>query len=87
MIKSKRLYTVLAVLVSALTCIYLVLTFVFELDPLFVQMLYGAIYIVVLIIMSFILMCKLRNRFYDFYDEYGCLLRTIFIIQALSLLI
>ena len=37
--------------------------------------------------MSFILLSKLKNKFDDFYAEYGCYLWTVFIIQALSLLI
>ena len=37
--------------------------------------------------MGFILLSKLKNRFDDFYAEYGCYLWTVFIIQALSLLI
>ena len=58
-----------------------------DLYPQEIQMLYSAYYIVVLIPMSFLLMFILRIRFENFYDEYGCLLWTIFIIQALSLLI
>ena len=39
------------------------------------------------ITLGFTLLSKLKNRFDDFYAEYGCYLWTVFIIQALSLLI
>ena len=37
--------------------------------------------------MSFLMMCKLRIRFEDFYADYGRFLWTVVIIQAISLLI
>ena len=37
--------------------------------------------------MGFVLLSKLKNRFDDFYAEFGCYLWTVVIIQALSLLI
>ena len=46
-----------------------------------------AIFSVAIIWMSFVLMCKLRHRFDDFYGEYGCYLWTIVTIQALSLIV
>ena len=33
------------------------------------------------------MMCKLRVRFGDFYIEYGCFLKTVVIVQAISLII
>ena len=36
---------------------------------------------------SIILLSKLKNRFDDFYAEYGCFLWTIIITQALSLIV
>ena len=73
------------VLTTVVSSIYLVLIFIY--NPLAVQMIFSALFTVMLIIMSFILMRKLRNLFDDFYAEYGCLLWTNLIIQALSLLI
>ena len=50
------------------------------------QWIRGAIFTVVLVFMSLLMMCKLRIRFNDFYTEYGCFLWTVVIIQAISLL-
>ena len=45
-----------------------------------------AVFTIILSIVNVILLCKLRNRFDDFYADYGCSLKTIFIIQVLSIL-
>ena len=47
----------------------------------------SAIFSVVLVFMSFLMMCKIRIRFSDFYADYGCFLRAVVIIQAVSLLL
>ena len=47
----------------------------------------SAIFTIGQIVMSVFMMCLLRNRFDDFYAEYGCFLWTVVTIQALSLLI
>ena len=46
----------------------------------------SAVFTVVLVCMSLLMMCKLRIRFSDFYADYGCFLWAVVIIQALSLL-
>ena len=52
-----------------------------------VQCIFSTIFSVMIILMSLLVMCKLRIRFDDFYAEYGCLLWAVFTIQALSMLI
>ena len=47
----------------------------------------SALFTVGQIFMSVLMMCKLRKEFDDFYAEYGCFLRTVVTIQAISLLI
>ena len=51
------------------------------------QWISSATFTVVLVFMSLVMMCKLRVRFEDFYAEYGCFLRTVVIVQAISLII
>ena len=51
-----------------------------------VQWVNNIIFTVVITVMSLLIMYKLRIHFADFYAEYGCYLRTVFIVQVLSLL-
>ena len=42
---------------------------------------------VILTVFSLIMMRKLRLRFKSLYTEYGCSLRTVFIVQAITILL
>ena len=47
----------------------------------------SAIFTVAKISMNLLMLRLLKNQFDDFYAEYGCFLKTVVTVQALSLLI
>ena len=99
--KTYIIYTIATILATALSSIYFYYAVMFaiagfnmskdEYEKYFskdfiLRWSFGAIFTVGQFFMIVLMMCKLRKEFDDFHAEYGCFLRTVITIQALSLL-
>ena len=100
--KTNIIYTLVAILATALSSIYSYFAFKLARDgydisfdkfskdttqTLQLRWISCTIFTVGQIFMSLLMMCLLKVRFYYFYEEYGCFLWTVVAIQAFSLLI